>query len=102
MSSQALEIRVKELEEQVKALASQLSSQQDEFMPTPQAAKLLGVTRITLIRQIKRAKAFPSESPFKYGIHWEEYAMFSPNSSEKQIRYRINPVAWREVCTKVR
>jgi predicted DNA-binding transcriptional regulator AlpA len=102
MSSQALEIRVKELEEQMKALASQVFSQQDKFLPTPQAAKLLGVTRITLIRQIKRAKAFPKESPFKNGVHWEEYAMFSPNSSQKQIRYRINPVAWREVCTKVR
>jgi predicted DNA-binding transcriptional regulator AlpA len=101
MSSQALEIRLKKLEEKVKALTSQLSSQQNEFMPTPQAAQLLGVTRITLIRQIKRAKAFPSQSPFKYGIHWEEYAMFSPNTEKKQIRYRINPVAWREVCTKV-
>jgi predicted DNA-binding transcriptional regulator AlpA len=100
--TQTLEVRVKELEKQVKALASQLSSQQDEFIPTPQAAKLLGVNRITLIRQIKRSQAFPKESPFKEGVHWEQYAMFSPHSAKSRIRYRINPTAWRQVCRQVR
>jgi hypothetical protein len=101
--SASLANRVEELENQVKVLFSLIPKEDSpDFSPTTKAAAVLGLHPDTLKRQIKRSKAFPKESPFKEGVHWEEYAMFSPDTNKKRTRYRINPTAWREVCTKVR
>jgi hypothetical protein len=97
--------RVEELENQVKVLFSLISKEADSpaFIPTTKAALELGVHPDTLKRHIKYSKAFPKESPYKEGIHWEEYQIFPLDPEKKPIaRYQINPTAWREVCTKVR
>jgi hypothetical protein len=97
--------RVEELENQVKVLFSLIPKEEDSpaFIPTTKAAEVLGLHPDTLKRHIKHSKAFPSASPYKEGIHWEQYQIFPLDPSKKSIaRYRINPTAWREVCTKVR
>lgn len=104
MISQTVLSRIEDLENQVKFLLSQIPQKQaiPEFIPTSEAAKVLGVANITLLRQIKRAKGFPEQSPFKIDIHWKQYQSYSLNHEKPAaIRYLINPVAWREVCTKV-
>ena len=96
--------RVKELENQVKVLFSLISKEDSpDFIPTTKAAEVLGLHPSTLKRHIKHSKAFPKESPYKENIHWQQYQIFPFDSTKTPIaRYRINPTAWRGVCTKIR
>ena len=96
--------RVEELENQVKVLFSLIPKKDSpDFIPTTKAAEVLGLHPDTLKRQIKRSKTFPRECPYKENIHWQQYQIFPSDSTKKPIaRYRINPTAWREVCTKIR
>jgi predicted DNA-binding transcriptional regulator AlpA len=100
MSVTALINRIEELEREVKLLKTFMEEnvKVSQFLPVSKAALVLGVCTATIYDRIKHAKAFPKESLFKRGIHWEEYEIASKTpGKDPSIRYRVNPVEWRKI-----
>lgn len=96
----ALECEVQDLKRQLTLLAEMLEScGLQPWLSPEQAAAVLGVSRDSIVRDIRRAEEFRlagKKSDFQFGIHYRQ-----KRANAKTPRWQVNVLKWREVMAIV-